>query len=476
MRPKTLCAVVLACAAAACSVPARHRPVPPPESFPPLRFEPPAAERCVLANGIVVHMLRNRELPLVRLTVSIRTGAMYEPPRLAGLAALTGAVMRTGGIAQMGSNAIDRQIESMSARLSIGIGAEQSSAFLCVLKEDFAKAFPIFAHMLKSPAFEEDKFLIARRRACQDLLELPNDPLNLAFREYKKLLYADRPRRTLPTLAALKRITRSDLVAFHRRFFRPEHIMIAVSGDFSREAMLAALQREFGAWPANGAAEVTTPPPPPVAARRVYHLQKQLPQTTIVMGHLAPPRTHPDYCAFQVLNFIVGGGGFASRLYTQVRSNQGLAYSVGSFYLADADYGVFGAYSITRKAATCRAASLMLDIVEQVQRGEIADNELALAREAIVNNFIFSFNSSDQIAVQQMRMEFDGLPPDFIRKTPEKIRAITLADLKRVARAWLRPDRMVVLLVGDKQGLDVPLEKWPWAPVQTITSDVLDGS
>lgn len=476
MMTKKLWAVVLAFALAACAVPARHRRVPRPESFPPLRFEPPAAERCVLANGIVVHLLPNRELPLVRMTVSIRTGAMYEPPRLAGLAALTGAVMRTGGTAQMGSDAVDRQLEAMSARLSIGIGAEQSSAFLCVLKEDFETAFPMFAHMLMSPAFEERKFLIARRRACQGLRRLPEDPLNLAFREYKKLIYDDRPRRTLPTLATLKRITRSDLVVFHRRFFRPERIMIAVSGDFSRDAMLAALQRELGTWPANGDGAVKAAPPPPVAARRVYHLQKRLPQATIVMGHLAPPRTHPDYYAFQVLNFIIGGSGFASRLHMQVRSKQGLAYSVGSFYLADADYGVFGAYSTTRTAATSRAAAIMIDIFEQIQRGDITDGELALAREAIVNNFIFSFSSSDQIAVQQMRIEFEGLPPDFIRKTPEKIRAITLADLKRVARTWLRPDRMVVLVVGDRHGLDVPLNEWPWAPVQTITSDVLDGS
>jgi predicted Zn-dependent peptidase len=456
----------------ACSLPARNQPVPRSGSFKPLAFDPPVPERLTLENGMIVHMLEDHELPLITISISIRTGAIYEPPGLAGLAALTGTVMRTGGTAHMSADEIDRHIEGMSARLTIGIGAEQGSASLCVLKEDFENAFTVFAQILMSPAFEEKKFLIARRAACQGLIQLPDNPLDLAFREYKKLIYADNPRRTLPSITTIKRIRRSDLIDFHKRFFRPENIMVAVSGDFSRDAMLALLQRQLGSWPATGVTVPAVAPPARVSFRHIYHLQKQLPQSTIVMGHLAPPRSHPDYYAFQVLDFIIGGG-FTSRLSTQVRTGQGLAYSVGSFYRADIDYGVFGAYSITRSDATHQALSLMLAILEQIRRGEITADELELARESILNNFIFSFTSSAQIAAQQMRIEFDGLPADFIKKAPEKIRAITLQDLKRAAEAWLHPDKMVVLLVGDKFRFDVPLEAWPWGRVQAITSDIL---
>ncbi|MBN2109052.1 MAG: insulinase family protein [Deltaproteobacteria bacterium] len=456
----------------ACSLPARNQPVPRSGSFTPISFDPPVPERLSLENGMIVHMLEDHELPLITVSVSIRTGAIYEPPGLAGLAALTGTVMRTGGTAYMSANESDRHIESMSAKLSVGIGAEQGSASLFVLKEDFEKAFTIFAQILMRPAFEEEKLLIARRAACQGLIQLPDNPLDLAFREYKKLIYADNPRRTLPSMASITRIRRSDLVEFHQRFFRPENIMIAVSGDFSRDAMRALLQRQLGSWPATGATVPAVAPPAQVSSRHIYHLQKQLSQSTIVMGHLAPPRIHPDYYAFQVLDFILGGG-FTARLSTQIRTRQGLAYSVGSFYRADIDYGVFGAYSITRADATNRVLSLMFDILEQIKRGDITAEELELAREAILNNFIFSFTSSAQIAAQQMRIEFDGLPADFIKKAPEKIRAITLQDLKRTAEAWLHPDRMVVMLVGDKARFDVPLEAWPWGRVKTIHSDIL---
>jgi predicted Zn-dependent peptidase len=381
--------------------------------------------------------------------------------------------MRTGGTQHMTAQEIDQRLEAMSAQLGVGIGLEQGSASLSVLKDDFEKAFSIFSDILLLPVFEKERVEIARATMCQGLRQLPDNPQNLAFREFKKLLYAGNPRGILPTISSVQRIQRADMVAFHRKFFHPEHIMLAVSGDFSRDRMLTQIEKKFGSCPRSSDSVPGIPPPLPLAAMKLYHLQKQLSQSTIVMGHFAPPKNHPDYFAFQVLDFIIGSGGFTSRLFSQVRTAQGLAYSVGSMYRGATDYGVFSAYCMTKADSTHRATSLILHTLDTIKKGDLSGQELQWAKEAILNNFIFSFTSSAQITAQQMQLEYEGLPPDFIRTAPDKIRSVTMKDLKRVAAAWLNPDRMLLLFLGDAALIDVKMNAWEWGKAATIQSDII---
>ena len=380
----------------ACSHALRSGPVPASESFKPIVFHPPAPERIELENGMIVYLLEDHELPLINISACIRTGSVYEPPELAGLAAMTGGLMRTGGTLHMTADEVDRQLEDMSAQLSVGIGLEQGSASLSVLKEDFEKAFSVFSEILMQPAFEKEKFEIARATTCQGLRQLPDNPQNLAFREFKKLMYAGNPRSILPSISSVKRIKRDSIVAFHRKFFHPENIMLAVSGDFSREAMIASIRKQFGAWPKSADSVPVVALPACLEAMKLYHLQKQLSQSTIVLGHFAPPKTHPDYFAFQVLDFIIGSGGFTSRLFSQVRTSQGLAYSVGSFYRGDIGYGVFGAYCMTKAGSTNRAFSVIMEILENIKKGKIGHKKFTSSyfRICYFNRKTFSKESS----------------------------------------------------------------------------------
>jgi predicted Zn-dependent peptidase len=236
--------------------------------------------------------------------------------------------------------------------------------------------------------------------------------------------------------------------------------------------MIAHIRMEFGSWPKASCSVPEVSLPAQLKELQLYHLQKQLTQSTIVMGHFAPPKNHPDYFAFQVLDFIIGGGGFTSRLFSEVRTAQGLAYSVGSFYRGDTGYGVFGAYCMTKADSTYQATLLMLQILDTVKKGELSDKELQWAKESILNNFIFSFTSSSQIAAQQMQLEYDGLPSDFISTAPDKIRSVTMQDLKRVAHTWLSLDKMLILFIGDAGHIDMKLDAWGWGAVKTIHSDI----
>jgi len=441
--------------------------------YKPVTFEPPAPERIELDNGMVVYLLEDHELPLVQVTSFIRTGAIYEPAGMAGLAALTGTVMRTGGTAAMTADEIDRQLEDMSALVTVGIGLEQGTATLSVLREDFDRAFSLYADILQHPAFELDKVEIARNTTCQGLRQVPDNPQNIAFREFKKLLYEGNPRGVQPTLASVRSLRRQDLLQFHKLFFRPENIMLAVSGDFSRGEMLARIKKQFGLWQkAPGAAPVIGAPAP-LKSTATYYLQKQIPQSTIIVGQFAPLHSDPDAYAFQVIDFIIGGGGFTSRLFSEVRSNRGLAYSVGSFYRGALDYGVFGAYCMTKAVSTRQALGLMMEIFGKIKKGEISEQELAWAKESLLNNFIFAFTGSAQIITQQMQLEYDRLPADFLRTAPDKIRSLTMADIHRVAEKWLNPDRMLIFVVGDEREFDVRTDKWQWGRVQSVTSDIL---
>ncbi len=435
----------------------------------PLRVHYPQPERMVLENGMVLYLLEDHELPLIELTAAIRVGSAYDPADRAGLAALTGSVMRTGGTAKLSPDEIDAQLEYMDAQIDISLDTEPGTASLSVLKKDVDRALDIFAQLLRYPAFNNDRLVLAQEQKIASLRRTNDNPQNLALRQFKKLLYRNNPRGNLPTVASIRRIKKDDLISFQRKFFHPNRILMAVSGDFSRPEMIEAIKKRFADWKPSYQDIPRVPLPLPVPAREVFHLQKKIPQSTIITGHLAPQKSHPDYCTFEVLNFILGGGGFTSRLTSEIRSSRGLAYSVGSFFRGDVDYGVFGAYCMTKSSTTHQALSLMLDIMNSI-RDNVTAQELEWAKESLLNSFIFSFSSSSQVVTQQMLLEYEQLPRNFLDTFPSRIKAITLDDVQRVAREYLHPSQSIVLTIGDAQDFDKPLSDL--GPVSEVFSDI----
>jgi len=461
----------------ACAVITSERGLPHPDklAYPALNLNPPVPERIVLDNGLTVYLLEDHELPLIQVTALVRTGAVYDPPDRAGLASLTGTVMRTGGTAHVSPEAVDAQLDEMSAKLSVSINSEEALASLSVLAEDFDRGLDIFSQILREPSFDSTKLTLAKDNFCQSLRRLPDNPQQLAFREFKRLLYSGNPRCNLPTISSIRRITQSNLKDFHRLFFHPERIYLGVSGDFDRKTMLEKIKSKFLSWPSlsQPLADIAAPQAPDRSS--AYLLQKEVPQSTIIMGHLAPSKKDSDYFAFQVLDYILGSGGFTSHLMAEVRTKRGLAYSVGSFYRGAADYGVFGAYGMTRTDKTFYTLGVMLDIINALKNGSITQEELSQAKESLINSFIFSFTSSAQIVQQEMMREYEYLPSDFLRTTPDKIRAVTVDDLIRVASQNLHPSAMTLLIIGDDAGFDKPPEHLHLGPIQKLYSNILTG-
>jgi len=425
-------------------------------SFKPLKFSPPEPARHELKNGMTVYLLEDHEIPVVNITALIRTGSIYEPEEKAGLAELTGVVMRTGGTKAMTGDAIDEELEFMAASVSVGVGSQSGSASLTVLKKDLDQGLRIYTDIMRYSVFAQDKVDLAKKQKEEALRRENDDPKEMAFREFRKVLYRDNPRGIFPTIASLQKISREDLLKFHKMFFHPDRIILGVSGDFSPQEMLDRLDKLFGDWEKASEA-VPEVPVPGIQQGSVNLVSKDVPQSVIILGHLAVPKNHPDFYPFTLLNFILGGGGFNSRLTAEIRSNRGLAYSVGSFYRGDIDYGAFGAYCFTKPATTREATDLILKSMQDMRGKGVTEKELEWAKDSIINSFIFSFTSSHQIVVETMDIEYNRLPADYLRTYQEKISKVTREDVERVAKSYLHPDNAIFLIVGNEKDFEKPL-------------------
>ena len=442
--------------------------------FDPVAFTIPEVERLVLENGIVVYLLPDPELPLVTVSAMIRTGAVYEPSDKVGLASLTGAVMRTGGTARMTGEQIDEELEFLAANVSVGIGDEAGATTLDLLKKDFPRGLSIFADILRAPAFDPAKVELAKRQALEAIRRRPDSPGGITARVFRKLLYgADHPFGRESTTETVSRITRDDLVAFHKQYFAPNGLMLGVTGDFEKPAMLAALRKAFGDWKPQ---TVSLPALPPVTAssglgssRSVNILRRDLSQTHLRIGHLSVREDDPDYFALNLLEDILGGNSFTNRLFRDVRSRQGLAYSVGSRLVAgNLGPGAFLMQALTKGPTTHQALTSMLGHMEKLRQEPVTDEELQHAKDAFLNSFVFSFADAGQIVGRLMSLEYYGLPKDFLQRFRDSVVRLTKEDLLRVAREHLHPDRVIILAVGKDDTFDKPLSTFGQINVLTL--------
>ena len=421
--------------------------------FPTLPLAPPQPKRVVLENGLVLFLLRDPEVPLVTVQALVRTGAVLEPASKVDLAEITGRVMRTGGTARHTGAELNQRLESLGASLETGIGRQSGSASLSVLATDLAVGVELLAEVLRTPVFDPAEVERVKRRRIEEIRRGNDEPDAIAFREFRTAVYGDDPRgrQSTPEMAAA--ITREDLVDFHARSFHPDRTLLGISGLFDEEEVLALVRRHFGDWRVSGEPAPVFPLParPPQAG--VVLAAKEVPQATLIMGHLAPAKNSPDYFAFSVLDDILGGSGFTSRLTSEIRSNRGLAYSVGSFYRGDVGYGIFGAYCMTKSASALEAARLMRGIIGRIRDEGVTPAELRRAKDAIVNNLIFSVDGTREVVAQRMGFAYDGFPEDFLERYRDRVEAVSLEEVRAAAGRFLHPGALSMVVVGEDAAL-----------------------
>jgi predicted Zn-dependent peptidase len=438
-------------------------------SYPSLQFNIPKAEHIVLENGIVLYVLEDHELPLVRINALIKTGTMYDPSGKEGVAELTAYLMRTGGTQKLDSTEIDNQFDFLAASPSISAGQDSAQIDFSLLSKDIDQGLDLLSQILIMPAFEQKKFNLAVELKNEELRRIKDDPHRLASREFNRLIYRDNVRGRFASLKSLKNIERKDLIKFHERFFQPQNLMFAVTGDITLEDAANKIKRYFGNWKSEGAS-VSFPVPSQNSATGLFYIDKDISQSTIICGQFAPGKNNPDYYAFTILDFIIGSGGFPSRIFSAVRNNEGLAYSASSFYRARFGHGIFAAYAFTKTESTFKTLSLIDSIIENIKSNTITAKEIYWARKSINNNFIFSFTSPEQIAWQQMKIEYDHLPADFLQTYRRKIETVQVDDLNKTAATYLDKKNNIILILGNVKKFGRKLNSFS-PPVLVVPED-----
>ncbi|MBK5281495.1 MAG: insulinase family protein [Nitrospiraceae bacterium] len=426
-------------------------------TFKPVEFTPPEPARVVLENGMVVYLLEDHELPLISMTATMRTGSWLDPADKIGLASLTGSIMRTGGGGGLSSEKVDEELEQFAGDVGISIGRQSGSASLDVLSKDLKRGLQIFAGLIRTPAFEPARVELAKLQAIEGIRRRQDNPGSIVGREFVKLLYgADHPTARESTIGSITRLTRDDLVAFHRKTVHPNGIMLGVTGDFDKSAMLTLLREVFSDWKKGEVPVLTIAdvPQDQTAKPVVRFVNKETSQTHLRIGHLSIKEQDPDYVALAIANDILGGSSFRSRLFNDVRTKRGLAYSVGSRLNSGVhDQGVWLMRAETKLPSTQEVITRFVANLERMRTELVTNNELTEAKEAYVNSFVFSFASSSAIVGRLIELEYDGLPKDFLQQLRARVIALTKEEILAAAKKHFNPERLTVVAVGAGEAL-----------------------
>jgi predicted Zn-dependent peptidase len=426
--------------------------------YPPLAIRFPKPEKVMLPNGLLVYLFPDRELPIIDLAFFLKAGSIFDPPEKAGLAELATTLVRIGGSRDLAPDQVDESLEFMAARLSLAADFDAVSGHLSALRAQFPEALRILARLMRSPRFDAARLEQEKARVVEEIRRRWDSPGAIAALNFRMLAYGGRsPWARLPEAASLDRIGRDDLVGFHRRYFFPNNLVMGVAGDFDPGAMKDLLRATFGSW-ARG--KVTPPAVPKVGGMvpaGLHVIERPLTQSRLEIGHLGTNRFDPEKFPIKILNFILGEGGFSSRLVREVRSTRGLAYSVGGGIGLDSDRGLFQISCGTRAEATTEAIEAIRSIVRTLREEGPTEEEVREAKEASLNSFVFSVDGTVGYMTALLYYDFHGYPPDYLETYRDNLSKVTREQVARAARSRLDPERLVVLVVGDPKGFARPL-------------------
>lgn len=419
-----------------------------------LSYTPPKREqyRHVLSNGVVAYLVEDHDLPLVNVATLVRTGSYLDPAGKEGLAALTGSQIRSGGTTSKTAEEFDEAADFLAAGISSSISALQGNASLNLLSKDIDQGLALYLDMLRNPRFQEDRLTLAKSQLLQNM-ERRNDRTDaIENREWLRLMHgADFFSAKEATKASIEAITREDMLAFHQRYYQPAGFIFAISGDFNTKEMLAKLETAMKGWPANKQAVPAVPKQTHEPVPGLYTVHKaDVNQGRVSIGHMGAMRDNPDFFALSIMNDILGGGGFTSRITSRVRSDEGLAYSAGSnFGFGVYNPGVFRAAFQSKNSTTSQAIDIIMEEINRLRTTKVTAEELETAKNSFIEVFPRNFATAGQVAGIFAQDEYTKRPADYWDTYRDRIRAVTADDVLRVAQKYLHPDRLVVLVVGN---------------------------
>jgi zinc protease len=422
-----------------------------------LSSQAPALEvdRKVTTEGLTVLHVERDHLPMVVFVLLVNAGAVHEPAELAGLASLTAKLLEEG-TERRTSTEISEEIEFIGARYSSSAGMDYTKLGFTVLKRDLEKGFDVFADVLLNPVFPEAEVTRIKDLVGGSLKQREESPSFVARRAFLKEVYGDHPygRIVAGTPETVEAVGRDDIVAFHSTYFAPNNSMLAVVGDISPPELDRLLGKFFGKWKRKPLPSVEVSPPEK-PSRKVVKIDKDLTQANIMLGHLGVRRDNPDYYALRIMNYILGGGGFSSRLMASVRDEMGLAYDVHSRLSPGKLSGSFVSGVQTKNVSANKVIEEILRQMRLIREEKVSDKELEDAKSFLIGSYPRKFDTMGKVAGFLVQVEFFGLGLGYIEQYPEIIRSVSDADVLRVAKEYLDPDNPVLVVVADQEEANI---------------------
>ncbi|MFZ2053409.1 MAG: pitrilysin family protein [Candidatus Aminicenantales bacterium] len=431
--------------------------------FPPLKFEPPdpKANRLQLGNGLRAYIQEDHSLPLFTISALVNFGDLYVSQEKTGLGGVMGDTLIKGGTKTMGGEAIEERIDFLGGSLSFSVDDRTSTLSLFVLSKDLEEGLGLFFDVLMNPEFREDALKLSRARLIDRLRQANDQPNAVVSREYARLLYGDHPLTRQPIQKTYEGISTADLKAAHAQYFFPKNIILAATGDFSWKDLGPRINKLSSGWKNRTLAIPAFSKQFPSFEPGVYFIQKEINQGYISLGHLGIEDTNPDYFAVQVMNFILGGGSFTSRITTKVRSDEGLSYNQGSRFTTTWGFpGTFSGYVQTKSATVGYAIFLILDEMERIRKEPVAADELETAVSFYLESFADFFQSPQATMSSFARLEMQGKPMDYFKTYRSKFQSVTKEKVLEVAKKYIHPDKMAIMIVGDWDPCNKGGEKW----------------
>jgi zinc protease len=416
----------------------------------------PLGKRIVLENGMVLLLSERHTIPSVTINMLIKAGQVSEPPDKAGLAHITAGLL-TEGTKKRNSSQIAEEIEFVGGGIGSSGGDDSASINLTILKKDLDLGLDILSDILINPVFPEDEMKRKVRETKASIEKEKENPSAVAGKEFAKTVFGDhpygRPVEGLPE--TLDRIIRDDIVKFHAAHYIPNNTIMAVVGDVTEEEIVSKLNKYLKDWKKREVVKPVFPTVKSLSRKIVKPINKKITQANIVLGHIGIARESPDYYAAYVMNYILGGGGFTSRLMDNIRDNKGLAYDVHSYFAPMKYSGYFNVGVQTKNESAKVAIEEVLKEMERIRKEPVTDKELEDAKAYLTGSFPLKLDTNKKIAGMLTAIELFSLGLDYPDRYPKMINLLTKDDILKVARKYLNPDNYIMVVVGDleKAGL-----------------------
>ncbi len=412
----------------------------------------PLGKRIPLGNGMVLLLSEKHTIPMVTINMAIKAGDTAEPEDKPGLASITASLLMQGTKRRTASR-ISGEIDFVGGALSVSGGDDFASAGLRVLKKDIRTGLDLLSDVLMNPVFDQKEIDRKVKEILAEIQRQKEEPNVVAGEAFAKAVFGRNAYgRTSDDVAAyLPKLTRQDILAFYSARYNPKNTIIAVVGDVTEKEINSLLKEYFKAWQGREQALPSPVAPPDRMNTSVIKIDKNITQANIDMGHLGISRENPDYYAVMIMNYILGGGGFSARLMDNIRDNKGLAYDVHSMFSAQKEPGAFTISIQTKNESANDVIAETFKEINRIQAEPVSDRELADAKAYLTGSFPLRMDTYAKIAGMLTSVEMYNLGLDYPQKYPGLINAVTKEDILRVAKKYLHPDKMVIVVVANQE-------------------------